>query len=133
MSVFTSFAPFLPGFRLNDGSDLNAALAAPGGSVESGIVATGTTIADAYALRAAINQIATTAASTGVKLPNLPVGKSLDVYNDGASTLTVYATGQTIDGTAGATGVPLSTALRCRYTRMTAANWVSAQFGVVSA
>ncbi len=132
--VFTSAAPFTPGPRLTDGSDLNKALANPALSVESGIVATGTTVADAFQLKATINQLATVAASTGVKLPLANIGQSVTIYNDGASAVTIYdAHGLTIDGTAGATGVALTNALRAIFTRMTATNWESAQLGVVSA
>ena len=133
MSIFTSITKFIAGFRLIDGNDLNSASSLTRGSVESGIVATGTTIADAYQLAAGISQVATAAANTGVKLANLNIGESQDVYNDGANPLVVYSANATIDGTAGATGVALANAKRCRYTRMTAANIESAQLGAVSA
>lgn len=134
MAIFTRPSPFSSGFRLIDGDALNNALAVIALTVESGIVATGTTVADAYALKAAINQLATVAANTGVKLPNAQVGSAVTIYNDGANPVTVYdANGNTIDGTAGATGVPLANAKRCIFTRITLTTWESAQLGVVSA
>ena len=136
MPTYTSPAPFTGGPRLIDGNDLNKALANDTSSVESGIVATGTTVADAYQLRATINQLSTVAASTGVKLPlNVGIGQPFTVYNDGANPVQIYeaTSGVTIDGVAGATGVPLANTKRCVYTRMTATNWESAQLGAVSA
>lgn len=134
MSIFTSVTKFLAGFRLIDGTDLNSAFASPQRSVESGIVATGADRSDAYALRANVSQLATVAAGTGVLLNALPIGGFQDVYNDGANPVQVYAAGAlTIDGTAGAVGVALANAKRCRYTRMTATNYESAQLGAVSA
>lgn len=132
MSVISP-APFTPGPRLIDGSDLNALFGQPVNSVDAGVTALGTTISDAYQLKAAITQLSTVAAATGVKLANLPIGGYQDVYNDGASALTVYSAYGTIDGTAGATGVALANAKRSRFTRMSATAWESAQLGAVSA
>lgn len=132
--LFTTPAPFQPGPRLIDGSDLNRALAQPDYSVETGIVATGANAAGAFQLRAAVSVLATVAAATGVKLLNLPIGSSQIVFNDGANPVTVYdANGNTIDGTAGATGVALANAKRCQYWRTGLTTWESAQLGAVSA
>lgn len=69
------------------------------GVVASGLTATGTTAIDALALSADINVVATTAASTGVRLPPAEAGAQVVVFNNGASSLTVYPqTGSTIDG-----------------------------------
>jgi hypothetical protein len=122
-----------PGPRLLDGSDLNKWLAQPAMSIESATVATGTTRADAYQLRAAVTVFGTVAASTGAKLDStLPPGAVQTVYNDGASPLTVYAA-DAIDGTAGATGVALANAKRAAFTRLPSGAWISAQLGAVSA
>ena len=123
---------FIPGPRLIDGSDLNGAFSQPVNSIETGIVATGTTIDDAYQLQAAINVLGTVAASTGVKLRNLDSGGIQTIYNDGANAVTVYAD-DAIDGTAGATGVTLTNAKRAIFTRKPDGSWISAQLGVVSA
>lgn len=124
---------FTSGPRLTDGDDLNKAFAQPANSIVDGLVATGTTRATALQLTAAINQIATAAANTGVRLNDaLPPGAPQIIYNDGASPLTVYAT-NTIDGTAGATGVALANAKRCQYTKLASGGWISAQLGAVSA
>lgn len=129
----SSNTKFVPGPRLIDGSELNKGLEQPTLSTETAAVATGTTRATAKALKAALTVFGTVAASTGAALDStLPPGSSQIVYNDGASTLTVYAN-DTIDGVAGATGVSLSAAARCVYTRLAGGTWKSALLGAVSA
>lgn len=66
------------------------------GDVATGLTATGTTNADALALSAVINNVTTTAASTGVKLPPFESGSAVFVANQGANALLVYppASGQ---------------------------------------
>jgi len=104
------------------------------GSVADGLTAAGTNRGTALALTAAINVVSTAAASTGVVLPDAPIGATVSVFNNGANAIKVYAQGsQTVDGTAGATGATLTKALRCNYTRTTATKWLSAQLGAVSA
>ena len=68
------------------------------GDVANTLTATGSVLADALQLSAVINNVTTTAASTGVKLPPAETGAQVVVFNNGASTLTVYAlTGSTVD------------------------------------
>lgn len=106
------------------------------GSVANSLTGVGTTRTDALQLAAAVNRVTTWAAGAGVVLPavaDVGEGGSVDVYNAGAGAGKVYALGSTtIDGTAGATGVTLTNALRCRYTVVGGA-YVSAQLGAVSA
>lgn len=103
----------------------------------TGLTAAGTTRADALALTSQFNNLTTAAASTGVVLPSaatVGVGGWVDVFNGGANPAQVYAAGSdTIDGTAGATGVPLTNAKRCRYSVTAALTFISAQWGVPSA
>jgi len=69
------------------------------------LTAAGTTQANALQLSASINNVATTAASTGVKLPPCESGAMVVVNNAGASTLAVYpfeTAGVTVDGTTSA-------------------------------
>lgn len=106
-------------------------------STANGLTATGTTRTDALQLAAQINRVTTAAASTGVNLPasaTAGIGAIITLYNAGANAIKVYGLGSdTIDGTAGATGVTLTNALRCFYTCVAANTWISAQLGVVSA
>jgi hypothetical protein len=140
---------FQSGFRLFNGTDLNSfrdqvnnafngTTAFPMQvSVATGLTAAGTNQATALPLTKALNVVATAAASTGVLLPDdtvVGVGGAVTVYNDGANAIKVYATGSdTIDGTAGATGVTLTNAKRCRFVVVSVGAWKSDQLGVVSA
>lgn len=103
-------------------------------SVGNGLTAAGTTRADALQLAKQVNRVTTAAAGTGVILPVGVVGMIIYVFNAGANPIKVYASAsETIDGTAGSTGVTLTNALRCTYTYVAANTWISAQLGVVSA
>lgn len=105
------------------------------GSTADALTATGTTRADAFTLSAAWNNFTSVPSGTGAVLPVSVAGAQVIIFNnDGANALKVYASGtDTIDGTAGATGVNLTHALRCSYYCLVAGKWLSAQLGVVSA
>ena len=104
------------------------------GSVGNALTAAGTTRADALQLAKQVNNITTAGANTGVILPVGVVGMRITVFNGGANAIKVYASAsETIDGTAGATGVTLTNAKRADYFFTAANNWISAQLGVVSA
>lgn len=103
-------------------------------STADGLTATGSTRDDALLLSAEINRVTTAAAGTGVCLLAVGVGGRLVVYNDAAETVQIYAPGSaTIDGSAGATGVALSSTKRCGYVCVDDDTWISAQLGPVSA
>lgn len=103
-------------------------------SVGNALTAVGTNRATALQLAKEINNVTTAAAGTGVVLPVGVVGMVITVYNAGANAIKVYGSGsETIDGTAGSTGVTLTNALRCQYTFVAANTWISAQLGAVSA
>jgi hypothetical protein len=142
---------FQAGFRLFNGSDLNdlrnqinnafnGTTAFPQqASTATGLTAAGTNQATALALTKVINVVTTAAASTGVALPSaatVGIGGYVIIFNAGANAIKVYGavgSSDTIDGTAGATGVTLTNALRCEYYVTAAGVWRSAQLGVVSA
>lgn len=92
-------------------------------SIAIGLTAAGTSQANGLALTAQRNIVATAASSAvGVILPlasTIGVGGWIDVFNDGPSnSFHVYGNAgvaDTIDGTAGATGVVLTNAFWCRY------------------
>lgn len=103
-------------------------------SVGNALTAVGTTRANALQLAKQVNRVTTAAASTGVVLPVGVVGMRITVFNAGANPIKVYASAsETVDGTAGSTGVTLTNALRCDYFFVAANTWVSAQLGAVSA
>ena len=93
------------------------------GTAATALIATGSTAADSLQLSADWNVVATTAASTGVKLPPAEAGSMVCVANDGASSLTVYPqTGTTIDGAA---SVAIATTKRRIFVGTTPTTWVS--------
>lgn len=103
-------------------------------SVGNALTAAGNDRATALQLAKEINNITTAAASTGVILPVGVAGMRITVFNGGANAVQVYASAsETIDGVAGATGVPLTNAKRADFFFVAADTWVSAQLGVVSA
>lgn len=142
---------FVPGFRLQDGSALNRLVDQANGltdgtspvsstfsrqSAATGLTATGTTRANALALTSAVNVLGTVASGTGAVLPpasTVGVGGSVVIFNDGASAAKIYADGSdTIDGTAGATGVTLTNALRCEFYVTAPGVFKSAKLGATS-
>jgi len=89
----------------------------------TGLVAAGTTAATALQLKFVYNQVATTAASSGVKLPITETGELIVVANDGANSLTVYPqTGSTIDGVS---SVSIATTKRAFFIAVSLTAWVS--------
>lgn len=103
-------------------------------SVGAALSGAGTTRADATQLAKQINNVTTAASGTGVILPVGVVGMRITVLNAGANALKVYATAsETIDGTAGATGVALTNAKRADFIFTAANTWISYQLGVPSA
>lgn len=110
--------PFMPkpdaGFRLGDiRAMFDAIVSANAHTAAYGITATGTTQATATALTSVLNQVDTTAASTGVNLPLTTGARTVSfqfcyIINNGANALTVYGAvggSDTINGTAGSTGI----------------------------
>lgn len=106
-------------------------------SVANPVTAAGTTRAGATALSSAINVVATVAASSGVMVlsaATLGIGAAQTVYNNSATALKVYAAGtDTIDGTAGSTGVTLSATAAARFTVLAASTLQSNLLGLKSA
>lgn len=94
-----------------------------GYSQTEGIVSAGSTRADATALTATFNVVATTGSSEGVVLPAATANPQCIVYvlNMGANTLSVYAAGSnTINGVAGTTAVSIPTIEGGMFTRINA-------------
>ncbi len=126
MATAITPAPFLSGFRLIDGNQLNANFALPKGSSQTGITATasgGQT--NAYQLTARINNVTTVAtAADSVKLPAVPLGKEIWIMNNGASALQVFGYGtDTINGVATATGISQPAGALVAYVGITTTDW----------
>lgn len=131
--VVTTPATFQPGDRLHSGQALNTTIARGTKVNGTGIVASGTTIADAHQLYLGVNFLGTVAGSSGAKLPAMVPGDSCIVFNQGAAACQIYSGDSTIDGTAGATGVALTNTKRAVFFQQASGVIVSAQLGVVSA
>lgn len=131
-------APFMQkpdaGFRLGDIRAIwDAIVNSNAVSTAYGIAAAGTTQATGIALTSVFNQVDTVGSSSGVLLPSSRGVRSSPfnycvIVNNGANALQVYAavpasgTADTINGTAGATGISIPTA--------TIATFISAKPGV---
>lgn len=127
-------SPFQSGFRLFRGEDLNANLASPGLSTQQSVTAhSGGTRAAATPIVAAVTNVTTVAASAdSIVLPaaSAVLGQTFTVYNNGANPLTTYALGSdTINGTAGATGVSLTAGGTAYYTAIASGVWIADQSG----
>lgn len=98
-------------------------------SVKTGLVATGTVITDALDLVAEFNLITTSAASTGVQLPDWPIGSTVYVKNASGQTLNIFphsAAGNIFTASTGAgagTAVTIVDAKKGRLHRLTATDW----------
>ncbi len=90
-------------------------------SAAAGLVAAGTSQANALALTAAANQIVSAPVGTGVRLPDFGDAREIVVLNMSSVTLTIYPPiGYAIDG--GATNAGVTTLLQTvkRYRRVSA-------------
>lgn len=93
------------------------------GTGTTGIVATGSTAADAKQLSTVWNAITTSSASTGVILPNTQ-GGFVGIRNDSGQTIKVYpGTGNTINAAAASVDLATATTMLCFKTSAT--TWAS--------
>ena len=99
-------------------------VAAIGNDVESGLTATGTNQATAYALTAADNEFTTVASGTGAVLYGGTPGDSQLVFNGGANTLKIYPpSGSQINGLTTNLGVLIPTGTSCIFKCLTSTRW----------
>lgn len=118
--------PFLPGARLVDGSDLNAAIAAGPMAWQNALTAKASGgRPGATALIKGINQVGTVASSgDSVLLPACVPGDIAIVQNVGANAMQIFATGSdTIAGTAGSTGISAAAASKRLFYCAIAGRW----------
>ena len=89
-----------------------------------GLVAVGSTIADALQLSAVWNTIAASSASTGVILPPTEAGAMIGIRNDSGQTITIYPkSGSTIN--AAASTLTVATAKTVILFATSATTWAS--------
>ena len=118
---------FLPGRRLQDGDSLNTALANPQWQTKSGITALagGALSAATPVLVLGANEVSTVASGAdSVVLPKAVAGNVVFVTNAGASSMQVFGNGSdTINGTAGATGVAQANGKSALYVAANNGKW----------
>ena len=90
-----------------------------------GLVALGTTIADALLLSADYNTLTTSSASTGVRLLPTEAGATVVIRNDSGVTVTVYPYSVASTINASATSLALATAKTAVFYATSATTWVS--------
>lgn len=90
-----------------------------------GLVALGTTIADALLLSVSQNTITTSSASTGVRLPPTEDGAKVVIRNDSGVTVTVYPYSVASTINAGASSLALATAKTAVFYGMSGTTWAS--------
>jgi len=94
------------------------------GDGATGLVATGTTLADALQLSAVWNAVTTSSASTGLILPPTEVGAMVGVRNDSGQTIIIYPkAGSTIN--AAASSLSVATAKTVILFATSATTWAS--------
>ena len=128
--------PFLDGFRLIDGTNLNEALANPEWSVSQNPNATaGGTVTTSRKVVDTITDITVASApNSGISLPTALPGRVLLVMNNTLVQLVVYAEGgSTIDGIPGSIGVHLSPAAAVMFTATEVGNWIKMPFVALNA
>ena len=117
------------GYALQDGYVLEGLLATPQWQTNYGITAVGTARASTTPVLTLGSNVVTVSTSSnyGVVLPSAVAGSVVYFYNaDSADAVTVFATGSdTINGTAGATGVSYAAAKRVLFIAVTNNVWVA--------
>lgn len=96
-----------------------------GGQVQSSVTAAGTTIGTAADLTASINVVTSAAASSGVQLPSVQIGDSVEILNLGANAVTVYpdSTSNRINALSTGTGFLLATNTAVVLRKFTSTRW----------
>lgn len=90
-----------------------------------GLVAVGSTIADALLLSVSQNTITTSALGTGVRLPPTEDGAKVIIRNDSGQTITIYPYSVASTINAGATSLSLATAKTAVLYGMSGTTWAS--------
>jgi len=101
-------------------------------SVTAAVTGTGTNQATATALVADLNYITAGANTTGVKLPAAVAGMDITVVNGQADTMHIYSTAaETLNGTAGSTGLTIDASLGTRCIAISTSAWICNKIGAV--
>ena len=94
-------------------------------SVGSNLVATGTVITDALDLVNEYNHITTSSASTGVQLPDWPIGSRVEIDNASGQTINIFppSATQTINSGSAGAAQTMATGKYSVLTRRTITDW----------
>lgn len=127
--------PFEFGKRLQDGQDLDGALANPIWSLTQPLTATvgGTRTTSTKIVEAIANVKTVGAIGAGVTLPVAYPGKVMLVYNNSAVDMTVFAESSTIDGVSGDTGITQQAYTAVLYGAQELRKWTSAVLALYTA
>lgn len=94
------------------------------GTCATALTAAGTSATDATLLSATNNEVTTTAASTGVRLPAGVPGDTINVGNYGAQTLSVYGqSGEAIASGAADAAFSVAANKSATFTRVSTTRW----------
>ncbi len=119
---------------------LNGGTVAAGGLLANfaSITPAGSNLATAPAIASLTTQLGTAASTTGAHLPAaaglVGLTSPLLLINSGTAAIHLYGTGgDTIDGTAGTTGVTFTNAQRCFVTPVSSSAWITGPSGTIVA
>lgn len=130
--VWQALVPIVGGYLQSQGpgADPQYVASTAGTTVQTGLVATGTTQATALVLTRGWNEVITTPVNSGVVIPALGVGIESTVFNEGANALKVYPP---VGGQIDALGVNIPYSLASgkmqSLFQLTATRWRSTQLG----
>jgi hypothetical protein len=117
--------PINPGRQLIDGEVINGLLGSLGSNATGLVAKAGGTIVGATPINVAMADFTVCAtASDSSILPSAYPGLTIYVTNRGAAAMQIFGTGSdTIQGTAGATGVALASGATAQFTCVVAGAW----------
>jgi hypothetical protein len=124
----TTPTPFIDGYRLIDGTDLNAQLANPVWSTITNLSATvGGTVSTSKKVVSTLTNVTTTGGSgAGITIPEALPGKILVISNNGTLPITVFAEGgSTINGIPGSIGILMQPNTSYMFSAFAVDQWTS--------
>jgi hypothetical protein len=127
--------PFLSGYRLIDGDELNTVIGNPVWSVSGAIGATvGGTAANSQKIYFTLTEIVSSSGlGAGVTLPQALEGRVLFIRNSSAQNVTIYAEDSTIEGVPGDIGYIIGPGVGFLLTALTNNNWSVLNLSIISA
>lgn len=127
--------PFISGYRLIDGDELNNVTANPTWSASGAISATtGGTVSNSQKIYFTLTEITSSSAlGAGVTLPFALEGRVLLIRNNSAHNVTIYAEDSTVEGVPGSVGVVIGPLAGYMLTALTNGAWSILNLSAISA